>query len=43
VAAGLASTAFGSADSAPLGRHGILVLLWGTAVAGFRRRQVATG
>jgi BASS family bile acid:Na+ symporter len=37
VAAGLAATAFGPAAAAPLGLYGILVLIWGTAVAGLMR------
>jgi hypothetical protein len=30
---------FGVAPPAPLGLYGILVLTWGTAVAGFRRSR----
>jgi bile acid:Na+ symporter, BASS family len=42
IAAGLAVAAFGPAAAAPLGLYGILVLVWGTAVAGtLRRRQPA--
>jgi bile acid:Na+ symporter, BASS family len=41
IAAGLAAAAFGPAAAAPLGLYGILVLAWGTAVAGVRRRQSA--
>jgi predicted Na+-dependent transporter len=42
IAAGLAAAAFGPAAAAPLGLYGILVLVWGTAVAGtLRRRQQA--
>ncbi len=42
IAAGLAAAAFGPAAAAPLGLYGILVLVWGTAVAGtLRRRQPA--
>jgi predicted Na+-dependent transporter len=37
VAAGLATAAFGPAAAAPLGLYGILVLVWGTAVAGLLR------
>jgi predicted Na+-dependent transporter len=39
IAAGLAAAAFGPAAAAPLGLYGILVLAWGTAVAGAMRRQ----
>ena len=39
IAAGLATAAFGPAAAAPLGLYGILVLVWGTAVAGFLRRH----
>jgi len=39
IAAGLAAAAFGTAAAAPLGLYGILVLVWGTAVAGFLRRR----
>jgi predicted Na+-dependent transporter len=39
IAAGIATTAFGPAAAAPLGLYGILVLVWGTAVAGVRRNQ----
>lgn len=38
IAAGLAAAAFGTAAAAPLGLYGILVLMWGTAVAGFLRQ-----
>jgi len=38
IAAGLATAAFGPAAAAPLGLYGILVLVWGTAVAGLVRR-----
>ena len=37
--AGLAATAFGPAAAAPLGLYGILVLIWGTTVAGLVRRR----
>jgi len=37
IAAGLAAAAFGAAAAAPLGLYGILVLVWGTAAAGFLR------
>jgi bile acid:Na+ symporter, BASS family len=39
IAAGLAATAFGPAAAAPLGLYGILVLVWGTAVAGLERKR----
>ena len=41
IAAGLATAAFGPAAAAPLGLYGILVLVWGTAVAGSLRRRAA--
>lgn len=37
IAAGLAAAAFGTAAAAPLGLYGILVLAWGTGVAGYLR------
>ena len=43
IAAGLATAAFGPAAAAPLGLYGILVLAWGTAVAGSLRRRAAAG
>jgi len=43
IAAGLATAAFGAAAAAPLGLYGILVLVWGTAAAGFLRGRVARG
>jgi predicted Na+-dependent transporter len=39
IAAGLAGAAFGTAAAAPLGLYGILVLAWGTALAGVLRRR----
>jgi predicted Na+-dependent transporter len=39
IAAGLATAAFGPAAAAPLGLYGILVLVWGTAVAGLLRSR----
>jgi predicted Na+-dependent transporter len=39
IAAGLADAAFGPAAAAPLGLYGILVLAWGTALAGRLRRR----
>jgi predicted Na+-dependent transporter len=41
IAAGLAAAAFGPAAAAPLGLYGILVLVWGTAVAGALRKRTA--
>jgi predicted Na+-dependent transporter len=43
IAAGLAAAAFGAAAAAPLGLYGILVLVWGTAVAGFLRKRSDPG
>ena len=37
IAAGLAAAAFGTAAAAPLGLYGVLVLVWGTAAAGYLR------
>ena len=42
VAAGLATAAFGPAAAAPLGLYGILVLVWGTAVAGLLRSRATS-
>jgi predicted Na+-dependent transporter len=39
IAAGLAAAAFGPAAAAPLGLYGVLVMVWGTAAAGFLRRR----
>jgi bile acid:Na+ symporter, BASS family len=39
IAAGLAAAAFGPAAAAPLGLYGILVIAWGTAVAGLLRQR----
>jgi predicted Na+-dependent transporter len=39
IAAGLATAAFGPAAAAPLGLYGILILVWGTAVAGLLRSR----
>jgi predicted Na+-dependent transporter len=39
IAAALATAAFGPAAAAPLGLYGILVLVWGTAVAGLLRNR----
>jgi ACR3 family arsenite transporter len=41
IAAGVAAAAFGTAAAAPLGLYGILVLVWGMAVAGFLRAMRA--
>jgi len=41
IAAGLATAAFGAAAAAPLGLYGIVVLVWGTAVAGALRARGA--
>jgi hypothetical protein len=38
IAAGIAVSAFGSGAAAPLGLYGVMVLVWGTAVAGRLRR-----
>jgi predicted Na+-dependent transporter len=43
IAAGLAAAAFGTAAAAPLGLYGILVLVWGTAAAGFLRKRPGRG
>ena len=42
IAAGLATAAFGPEAAAPLGLYGILVLVWGTAVAGLLRNRAST-
>jgi hypothetical protein len=38
VASGIAAAAFGAAAAAPLGLYGIMVMLWGTGVAGTLRQ-----
>ena len=43
IAAGLAAAAFGAKAAAPLGLYGILVLVWGTAAAGFLRGRGPRG
>ena len=43
IAAGLATAAFGASAAAPLGLYGILVLVWGTAAAGFLRGRTRGG
>ena len=40
IAAGIARTAFGAAAAAPLGIYGIVVLVWGTTIAGLLRRRM---
>jgi predicted Na+-dependent transporter len=42
IAAGLATAAFGASAAAPLGLYGIIVLVWGTASAGFMRARTPT-
>jgi predicted Na+-dependent transporter len=42
IAAGLATAAFGARAAAPLGVYGIVVLVWGTGVAGFMRARNPT-
>jgi predicted Na+-dependent transporter len=42
IAAGIASSAFGAAAAAPLGLYGIIVLVWGTAMAGVLRRRTTS-
>jgi predicted Na+-dependent transporter len=39
IAAGLATAAFGTKAAAPLGLYGIIVLVWGTASAGYLRAR----
>ena len=39
IAAGMAASAFGAAAAAPLGLYGVVVLVWGTVVAGLTRRR----
>jgi predicted Na+-dependent transporter len=39
IAAGLATAAFGASAAAPLGVYGIIVIVWGTASAGFLRTR----
>ena len=41
IAAGLAAAAFGPTAAAPLGLYGVVVLVWGTAVAGVLRQRTA--
>ena len=41
IAAAIAAQAFGPAAAAPLGIYGILVLVWGTAAAGYLRSRSA--
>ena len=42
IAAGLAAAAFGPRAVAPLGLYGVVVIVWGTAVAGFLRSRAGT-
>ena len=42
IAAAIATAAFGAAAAAPLGLYGIVVIVWGTAVAGVLRRTNPT-
>jgi predicted Na+-dependent transporter len=42
IAAALASAAFGPEAAAPLGLYGVVVLLWGTGVAGLLRSRPGT-
>ncbi|MDQ1440058.1 MAG: arsenite transporter [Acidimicrobiaceae bacterium] len=39
IAAGIATAAFGPASAGPLGLYGVLVIVWGMALAGDRRRR----
>jgi predicted Na+-dependent transporter len=39
IAAGIATDAFGGSSAGPLGVYGILVLVWGTALAGWLRKR----
>jgi predicted Na+-dependent transporter len=41
IAAAIAVAAFGPASAAPLGLYGVMVIAWGMAVAGFRRRELS--
>ena len=41
IASGIAAAAFGAAAAAPLGLYGIMVMLWGTGLAGRLRRTTA--
>jgi predicted Na+-dependent transporter len=42
IAAGLATAAFGAAAAGPLGLYGVVVIVWGTAVAGRQRSKRGT-
>ena len=41
IASGIATAAFGAAAAAPLGLYGIMVMLWGTGLAGTLRHRPA--
>ncbi|MDQ1429228.1 MAG: arsenite transporter [Acidimicrobiaceae bacterium] len=41
IAAGIATASFGAASAGPLGIYGVLVIVWGMAVAAFLRRRGA--
>jgi predicted Na+-dependent transporter len=43
VAAGIAASAFGPPSAAPLGLYGVLVIVWGMALASSRRRSEVLG
>ena len=43
VARGIAAAAFGAAAAAPLGLYGIMVMLWGTGMAGFLQHRPPPG
>jgi hypothetical protein len=43
VAAGIAASAFGAPSAAPLGLYGVLVIVWGMALASARRRRDVLG
>jgi predicted Na+-dependent transporter len=43
VAAGIAASAFGPPSAAPLGLYGVLVIVWGMALASARRRRDVLG
>ena len=43
IAAGIATAAFGAASAGPLGIYGVLVIPWGLAIAGARRRSNQAG
>jgi hypothetical protein len=43
IASGIAAAAFGTAAAAPLGLYGIMVMLWGTGVAGALQHEARSG